>query len=183
MPGTARTTSGRDDSTLSASTGPTSGATRGDGGNVVPLRHRVREDGGILITDARPPRPIGSARGRWAYALGEHVDGLPRGVWVHITDTPEAHWALVAPLPHVLAVIDQPHEIARFRVLYCLALARPDAPDVPVDLQVSCSRGEVMSGRWAERLGTVLSADPPVIRAAARALLELAEHAPRGVRG
>jgi hypothetical protein len=151
---------------------------------VLPLRRRVRIDGGLPITDARPPRAVGSPRGRWGFALGERVDGLPRGIWVHITDTPDPHWACVAPLPHVLRVIDQPSQVARFRVLYRLALD-PVTVDGAGDVTSpwsDCTRGEVLSGRWADRLGIALSADSNVVRATGRALLQLADDATREVR-
>ncbi|HWD07070.1 MAG TPA: hypothetical protein VG674_31970 [Amycolatopsis sp.] len=162
---------------MSASIDPVGDATRGDDQVVVPFRRRVHNHDGLLTIDARPPRPIGSARGRWAFSLGERADGLPRGVWVHITDTDPDHWALVAPLPYVHRVLRQPDAPARFRTVYLLGTT-PAA-----DHAIDCTRGEVMSGRWAVRLDVALSADPPVVRAVARAILALGEQPSPEVRG
>jgi hypothetical protein len=148
----------------------------------------------------RPGHRIGSARGRWAYSTGDDQDGYPRGVYAHfdritvgphdpewnyVEDADETGyyaydvWVKLAPLPYVLRVIEQPAAPARFQRLYRLAMNPAGDPDPAAP----CTRGQIRSGRWANRLHTALSGDPPIIRNTATAILELAESAPVEQRG
>jgi hypothetical protein len=137
-----------------ASAGRNDQPTRGDvGGNVVPFRRRVWEPlTGLVVTDARPIHPLGSPRGKWAYATGEDGDGLPRGVYCRFREGRDInvageHWRLAKH-----------------------AGAAANAPDTAFS-----TRGEINSGRWSNRLDVPLSGDPAVVRATARAILAEAE--------
>lgn len=160
---------------------PTRGADRSGHGNVVPFRRRVwRSSGGLVITDARPQNPLGSPRGKWAYATGEDGDGLPRGVYCRFREGADIgvqgeHWRLLGVLPYVVRVDELPANPARWRWVFYLAqqpAARVDDPGT-----VFASRGEIRSGRWANRLNVPLSGDTAVIRATATAILIEADRA------
>lgn len=156
--------------------------TRGDEiNNVVAFPARCP----VPDTTVRPAHPIGNPRGRWAYSTGDDGDGYPRGVYKFEREGWVVNeWLQLGPLPYVLKVLENPsHETTRFRVLYYLSM-RPDADPADVEAASPCTIGEIRSGRWNERTpAPVLSADPPIIRAVARAILEIAEQSPRERRG
>ncbi|HVW41005.1 MAG TPA: hypothetical protein VHC18_06620 [Amycolatopsis sp.] len=159
---------------------PTRGAPNAPS-NVVPFRRRVWETpGGLVITEARPVHPLGSPRGKWAYATGDDGDGLPRGVWCRFSEGRDisvdgVHWRLLGVLPHVVHVEDHPASPARWRLVFHLSL---QATARPGDRAVAfASRGEIRSGRWSNRLGVALAGDPAVVRAVGKAILAEAQRA------
>lgn len=120
-----------------------------------------------------PPLVIGSERGRWRCATGD--DGWPRGVYAWIDEQdggPE--WLRVAVLPHVHQVTHHPEAPQRLQVLYHLSEAADPDPTDPGAV-AACTRGEIRSGKWAEKVDVPLSGEPAVVRAAGRAILALAE--------
>jgi hypothetical protein len=132
-------------------------AAAGERDNVVKLPRAGRS--------AQPQWPLPMSQGQWRYSTGDEADGWPRGIYLLQGPRDATEFVRVAPLPYVLERIHRRDGAGRRTGLdYRVSL------DAAGTDPVVCDGDEIRGGEWAARLGTALSADDKIVKAAATAI-------------
>lgn len=116
----------------------------------------------------KPAHHLPMSQGTWAYSRGGG-EPLPRGVY----RASQGRWHWLAPLPYVTTRLtardgDGRRSGLRYRITMDL--------DAPAGAAAVCTRREIDTGEWAQKLDVPLSSDRRVQDAAASAIVHSAYH-------